>query len=91
MNKFNWVRSRPRLVVADPHNPKADGLFRVLWVMTFIGGIGRLVSNISLGRPRNPFVAFTAIEIVGAPLFFWWQFKVARLLGKTRNAHFQLN
>jgi Domain of unknown function (DUF4345) len=59
--------------------------------MIFIGGIGRLVSNISLGRPRNPFVAFTAIEIVGAPLFIWCQFKIVRLPGKTRKARFQLN
>jgi len=46
-------------------------LFRVLWGMIFIGGIGRLLSMIMLGWPSVPFVAFTAIEIAGAPLFIW--------------------
>ncbi len=54
-------------------------LFRVLWGMIFIGGIGRLLSMIMLGRPPVAFVAFTAIEIVGAPLFIWWQSHVARV------------
>ena len=53
-------------------------LFRVLWGMIFIGGIGRLLSMIMLGRPPVAFVGFTAIEIVGAPLFIWWQSRVAR-------------
>jgi hypothetical protein len=54
-------------------------LFRVLWGMIFIGGIGRLLSIIMLGRPPVPFVAFTAIEIVGAPFFIWWQSCVTRV------------
>jgi Domain of unknown function (DUF4345) len=58
-------------------------LFRALWGMIFIGGVGRLLSMITLEWPPIPFVAFTAIEIVGAPLFIWWQFKVARLLSET--------
>jgi hypothetical protein len=32
-----------------------------------------------LGGPPVAFVAFTAIEIVGAPLFIWWQLRVARV------------
>jgi len=54
-------------------------LFRVLWGMIFIGGIGRLLSIIMLEWPPVPFVGFTAIEIVGAPLFIWWQSHVARV------------
>jgi hypothetical protein len=53
-------------------------LFRVLWAMIFIGGIGRLLSLTMLAWPPVPFVAFTAIEIVGAPLFIWWQSQVAK-------------
>jgi hypothetical protein len=53
-------------------------LFRVLWGMIFIGGIGRLLSMTMLGWPPVAFVAFTAIEIVGAPLFIWWQSRVSK-------------
>jgi hypothetical protein len=53
-------------------------LFRVLWGMIFIGGIGRVLSMIMLRWPPVAFVAFTAIEIVGAPLFIWWQSRVSK-------------
>jgi hypothetical protein len=59
--------------------------------MIFIGGADTLLSMITLRQPRNPFVAFAPIEIVGAPLFIWCQFKIVRLPGKTRKARFQLN
>jgi hypothetical protein len=52
-------------------------LFRVLWAMIFIGGIGRLLSMIMLAWPPVPFVVFTALEIVGAPLFILWQSRLA--------------
>ena len=52
-------------------------LFRVLWGMIFIGGIGRLLSMMLLAWPPAPFVAFTALEIVGAPLFIWWQSRLS--------------
>jgi hypothetical protein len=53
-------------------------LFRVLWAMIFLGGIGRLLSISLLAWPPAAFVAFTALEIVGAPLFIWWQSRVAK-------------
>ena len=53
-------------------------LFRALWAMIFIGGIGRLLSMTMLGWPPARTVAFTALEIVGAPLFIWWQSRVAK-------------
>ena len=53
-------------------------LFRVLWGMIFIGGIGRLLSMMLLTWPPVPFVAFTALEILGAPLFMWWQSRVSK-------------
>ncbi|MBU9558754.1 DUF4345 domain-containing protein [Burkholderia multivorans] len=52
-------------------------LFATLWTMIFIGGIGRLLSLVALGFPWPPFVAFTVLEIVGAPLFVAWQRRVA--------------
>ena len=48
-------------------------LFRALWLMIALGGLGRLVSLLVVGVPLIPFVGFTALEIVGAPLFIWWQ------------------
>ena len=53
--------------------------FRVIWAMIFIGGIGRLLSMMLLASPPFAFIAFTALEIVGAPLFILWQFRVSKL------------
>ena len=53
-------------------------LFRVLWLMIFLGGIGRLVSMASVGLPLTPFIAFTALEVLGAPLFVYWQHRVVQ-------------
>jgi hypothetical protein len=51
-------------------------LFRVLWGMIFLGGIGRLISMLMLGFPPAPFIAFTALEILGAQLMIFWQAKL---------------
>lgn len=53
-------------------------LYRVLWLMIFLGGIGRVVSMASVGLPLTPFIAFTALEILGAPLFVYWQHRVVQ-------------
>jgi uncharacterized protein YjeT (DUF2065 family) len=53
-------------------------LFRVLWGMIFLGGIGRLLSMVFLGAPPLPFVGFTALEIIGPPFFIWWQARLER-------------
>lgn len=43
-----------------------------LWGFIFIGGVGRAVAMVVVGVPLAPFVFFTALELVGAPLFVWW-------------------
>lgn len=53
-------------------------LYRFLWLMIFIGGIGRLLSLFLIGLPPVPFIAFTLLEIIGAPAFIYWQWRVAR-------------
>ncbi|MFM7331576.1 MAG: DUF4345 domain-containing protein [Brachymonas sp.] len=57
-------------------------LFRVFWSMIFVGGIGRILSLAMVGTPAMPVGAVvwavTALEIVGAPLFIWWQSRVAK-------------
>jgi hypothetical protein len=60
-----------------PNIEKHTVLFRALWAMIFVGGIGRLLSMLLLAPPPLPFVAFTVLEIVGAPLFVLWQARVA--------------
>ncbi len=52
-------------------------LFRLIWGAIFIGGIGRLLSMWAVGLPPLPFVAFTGLEVIGAPLFILWQRAVA--------------
>jgi hypothetical protein len=78
-----WVGLGLALYWLIPTIERQTVLFRVLWGMIFIGGIGRLLSVVMLGRPPVAFVAFTAIEIVGAPFFIWWQARVSK--GKRRH------
>jgi hypothetical protein len=52
-------------------------IFRIVWLCIFIGGIGRLLSFFFVGLPPLPFVGFTLLEIVGAPIFIYWQKKVS--------------
>jgi hypothetical protein len=73
-----WLGLGIALYWLIPNIEKQTILFRVLWGMIFLGGIGRLLSMIFLGLPPLPFIAFTALEIVGAPFFIWWQARVAR-------------
>jgi hypothetical protein len=47
-------------------------LFRALWLMIFLGGLGRVVSWVDAGTPPAPFIAFIALELVGAPVFVLW-------------------
>jgi hypothetical protein len=72
--------------------PSIEGqtiLFRVLWGAVFLGGVGRLLSMISVGLPSAQFVGFTVLEIVGAPLFVYWQSRVAQSAGGIREARLQ--
>ncbi|MBV9562902.1 MAG: DUF4345 domain-containing protein [Bradyrhizobium sp.] len=52
-------------------------LFRAIWGAIFLGGIGRLLSIILIGSPPLPFIGFTVLELIGAPLFVYWQSRVA--------------
>jgi hypothetical protein len=54
-------------------------IFRLVWIAIFVGGIGRALSMFQLGMPPAPFIGFTALELVGAPLFIWWQSSIAKV------------
>ncbi|MEQ1597409.1 MAG: DUF4345 domain-containing protein [Casimicrobium sp.] len=70
-----------------PRIERETTLFRALWLMIFLGGIGRLLSLAIAGMPFAPFVGFTALEILGAPFFVWWQGRVAKVLNRHRMTH----
>ena len=61
-----------------PNIEKQTLLFRVLWGMIFLGGVGRLLSMWFLALPPVPFIGFTVLEILGAPLFVLWQARLCR-------------
>ena len=51
--------------------------FRILWIMIFVGGLGRALSMVALGMPPPLFIGLTVLELVGAPIFIVWQSRVA--------------
>jgi Domain of unknown function (DUF4345) len=54
-------------------------LFRLVWGAIFVGGIGRVLSMMQVGMPPAPFIGFTALELLGAPLFIYWQSSIAKV------------
>jgi hypothetical protein len=66
-----------------PRIERETTLFRCLWLMIFIGGVGRLLSLVLTGMPFPPFIGFTVLEVIGAPLFVSWQHKVAQAAVRT--------
>jgi hypothetical protein len=73
-----WLGLGLSLYLLIPDVEKQTLLFRVLWGMIFLGGIGRLASMVFVALPPLPFVGFTVLEIVGAPFFIWWQARLPR-------------
>src|SRR5450756_1023049 len=67
-----WLGLGLSLYLLIPNIEKQTLLFRVLWGMIFLGGIGRLASMLFLALPPLPFIGFTVLEIIGAPFFIWW-------------------
>jgi len=73
-----WLGLGLAMLWLTPTIERRGILYRTIWGAIFIGGIGRLLSMESVGSPPLPFIGFTALEIVGAPLFIYWQDRVAR-------------
>jgi hypothetical protein len=73
-----WLGLGLALYWLIPTIEKQTVLFRVLWGMIFLGGIGRLISMLFLSWPPVPFIGFTALEIIGAPIFIAWQARLAK-------------
>jgi hypothetical protein len=79
-----WLVLGLSLFVLIPRIERETTLFRVLWLMIFVGGIGRMLSIVLVGMPPWPFVGFALLEIIGAPLFIAWQARVAATAGSWR-------
>lgn len=71
-----WLVLGMALYLQIPKIEENTYVFRLLWIMIFVGGVGRLISMFSLGMPPWPFIGFTVLEIVGAPLMIMWQNKI---------------
>jgi hypothetical protein len=72
-----WLSLGLSLLWCVPRVDSQGTLFRAVWVMIFIGGVGRLLSLALVGLPPAPFLGFTALEVIGAPLFILWQSRIA--------------
>ncbi|PAY04766.1 hypothetical protein CK489_33820 [Bradyrhizobium sp. UFLA03-84] len=72
-----WLGLGLALLWLVPRIESESVLFRVVWGGIFLGGIGRLLSIVMVGAPPLPFVGFTLLEVIGAPLFVYWQHRVA--------------
>lgn len=72
-----WLGLGVAILWLVPRIGRETALFRFIWGAIFVGGIGRLLSIVVAGWPPLPFVGFTALELIGAPLFVYWQHRVA--------------
>ncbi|MCC8936337.1 DUF4345 domain-containing protein [Bradyrhizobium ivorense] len=72
-----WLGLGLALLWLVPRIESQSVLFRAVWGGIFLGGVGRLLSILLIGAPPIPFIGFTALELIGAPLFIWWQHRVA--------------
>ncbi len=61
------------------------GRFRLLCLIVFIGGLGRLCSLIALGPPGRSMLFGLAMELVVTPLFAWLQYLLETKMLKQRS------
>lgn len=73
-----WLGLGLTMLWLVPTIERQGTLFRALWVAVFLGGVGRALSWMQIGTPPKPYVGFILLELVGAPLFIYWQHRVAQ-------------
>jgi hypothetical protein len=78
VNAF-WFATAPVIWSAIPQVEQRTGLLRRLTAVIFVGGLARLVSWRTTGRPHAVFIAATVLELVGLPTVMAWQSRVAGL------------
>lgn len=60
-----------------PSIEKQKIIVRLIFVMIFIGGIGRVFSMVNVGSPPTLYKIFTFLEII-SPILIFWQNKIAK-------------
>ena len=73
-----WVAYGVVALLTAPRVATATAAVRGLALAMFVGGLGRAIAWIAVGRPHGLFVALMAIELTGPPLVVSWQSRVAR-------------
>jgi len=76
-----WLGAGLSMLWVVPRIEKEGALFRALWGMIFLGGVGRVASLVGAGFPPVPapiVLGVIALELLGAPLFVVWQRRVER-------------
>ena len=48
-------------------------MYLLIWAMIFVGGLGRMMSLLTIGTPPFPIVGLMILELWGAPLMAYWQ------------------
>jgi len=67
------------LLWITPKIEKHTLLFRTIWLITLLGGNGRIVSMVLVDLPPTPVMVFTLIEVPLVPLLIYWQWKVSKI------------
>ena len=80
-----WLGLGLALLWLVPRIERETALFRAIWGAIFLGGIGRALSILLIDLPPAAFVGFTILELVGAPLFIYWQSRVAAAAAMLRS------
>jgi hypothetical protein len=73
-----WLGTGFAVLWLVPRIEREGTLFRALWGMIFLGGLGRLASLEDAGAPPWPFYVAMALELLGAPVFVLWQRRIER-------------
>lgn len=71
---LGYVSTVPRI---EAHGSR----FRLLTAIVVLGGIGRLVSLVTVGPPSAAMVGALAMELVVAPALALWQRRIAHVQG----------
>ena len=66
-----WLGLGLILLWMVPSIERRRTIFRLVSVMIFIGGLGRIISMFDVGIPSFPFIIFTMLELFFPALILW--------------------